>query len=327
MDYLQNYHGWIGGMGFPGISEELGLGLLVNEKQAVHGFDLIVLKLIMHKKVADLMDRIKELGQKVIVDVDDHFHELSKHNRAHQATDPTTNPDQNREHYFKIIEKADAITVSTPFLLDFYGAKRNSVYMIRNGIDIGRWRRRVDSARKNPVVGWVGATPWRSGDLESISPFFGEILIKNKMRFHHSGHTNESPLASEQLKLDPKICSFSGMRPILDYPKMFENIDIGIVPLNDVPFNHAKSYIKGLEYAAAGVPFIASATPEYSILAKGGVGRVAESPEDWERHLSELADPKVRAADVAKNLDNLPKFAMQKTGSDWNDTFSSILES
>lgn len=327
MDELQNNHGWVCGMGFPGINPEHGLGLLVNENKAVHGFEVIVLKLIMHKKVAEFMHKAKELGQKIVVDIDDHFHGLSESNRAYEATDPEKNPEQNRDHYFSIIDNSDAIITSTPFLRDFHEERHENVFMVRNGIDIGRWNRRRDRGSKTPTVGWVGATPWRSNDLESIAPFFGSVLRKNRMKFHHSGHTKNAPFAHEQLELDPRICSAEGMRPILGYPKMFEKIDIGIVPLNDVPFNHAKSYIKGLEYAAAGVPFVASATPEYSILAKGGVGRVAESPEDWERHLSELADPKVRAADVAGNLDNLPKFAMQKTGSDWNDTFSSILES
>lgn len=327
MNQLQDDHGWICGMGFPGISDQHGLGLLVNDSKAVHGFDIVVLKLIMHKRVADFMDGAKEIGQKIVVDIDDHFHGLSKSNKAYQVTDPTNNSEQNREHYFRIIDNCDSIITSTPFLRDFHAGRNKSVYMVRNGIDIGRWSRRKDSRPKNPTVGWVGATPWRSNDLESIAPFFGSVLKKNRMKFHHSGHTNNAPFAHEQLGLDPKICSVEGMRPILGYPKMFEKIDIGIVPLNDVPFNHAKSYIKGLEYAAAGVPFVASATPEYSILAKGGVGRVAESSEDWERHISELADPKVRAADAARNLENLPNFSMQKTGSNWNDTFSSILES
>ena len=56
------------------------------------------------------------------------------------------------------------------------------------------------------------------------------------------------------------------MTLIHDYPRMFRNIDIGIAPLSDVPFHHAKSAIKGLEYPAAGVPFIASPSPEAKAL-------------------------------------------------------------
>lgn len=327
MDELQSNHGWICGMGFPGISEEHGLGLLVNEGKAIHGFDVIVLKLIMHKKVADFMDKAKDLGQKIVVDIDDHFHALSESNRAYQATDPEKNPDQNREHYFRIIENSDAIITSTPFLQDFHSDRHGDVRMVRNGIDIDRWSPRKDRGSRQPIVGWVGATPWRSNDLESISPFFGKILSENRMKFHHSGHTKNAPLACDQLNLNPRICSAEGMRPILGYPKMFEKIDIGIVPLNDVPFNHAKSYIKGLEYAAAGVPFVASATPEYVFLAENGVGRVARNEQEWTSHISELSDPKIRKSDVEKNRENIKSFTMLETGRSWNSVFSSILES
>lgn len=326
MKQLQDDHEWICGMGFPGINEKHGLGLLITDGKAVHGFDVVVLKLIMHKKVADFMERAKEIGQKIVVDIDDHFHGLSEANRAYQATDPAKNPDQNRDHYFRIIDNSDAIITSTPFLRDFHAGRHKNVYMVRNGIDVGRWSRRKDRSARNPVVGWVGATPWRSNDLESIAPFFGNVLRKNKMKFHHSGHTQNATFAHEQLQLDPKICSIEPMRPILSYPKMFERIDIGIVPLSDVSFNHAKSYIKGLEYAAAGVPFVASDAPEYRYLADNGVGRVASTPEEWEHHLSELSDPKNRKMEVAKNLENIPAFTMKKTGNGWNSTFSSILE-
>lgn len=327
MEQLQDNHDWVCGMGLPGISEEFGLGLLVNNKEAVHGFGVVVLKLIMHKKVADFMDRAKELGQKLVVDIDDHFHGLSEANRAYQATDPGKNPDQNREHYFRIIDNCDAIITSTPFLADFHSGRHKNVHMVRNGIDISRWNRRRDSGTKNPVIGWVGATPWRSNDLETLSPFFGDFLARKKMRFHHSGHTINAPFAHEQLGVNPRLCSVEPMRPILDYPKMFEKIDIGIVPLNDVPFNHAKSYIKGLEYAAAGIPFVASATPEYEFLAENGVGLVAKTNEEWQQHLSDLSHPQKRKEEITKNLNNIPNFTMRKTGIEWNSIFSYILGS
>lgn len=325
MDHLQSDYGWVGGMGFPGISYDHGLGLLVNNEKAVHGFDVVVLKLIMHEKVADFMPRAKELGQKIVVDIDDHFHELTESNRAYQVTDPLTNSRQNREHYFRIINSADAIITSTQFLMDFHSSRRDNVHMVRNGIDAGRWSRRRDEGGKRPTVGWVGATPWRSNDLESIAPFFGRILSKNGMKFHHSGHTDNAPMAHEQLDLDPTICTAESMKSILDYPKMFKRIDIGIVPLSDVPFNHAKSYIKGLEYAAAGVPFVASASPEYVILAENGVGRVASCGDEWDHHLSELSNPKNRKKEILKNLSNMAQFTMSKTGKHWDEVFSSIL--
>ncbi len=114
--------------------------------------------------------------------------------------------------------------------------------------------------------------------------------------------------------------------PIMDYPRLFEKIDIGIVPLNNVLFNHAKSFIKGLEYAAAGVPFISSGDiPEYEYLASCGLGRTAKNSEEWQYHLSELLDPVLRREEVDHNYEVLEQFTMDKRAQDWVSVFEEII--
>ncbi len=114
------------------------------------------------------------------------------------------------------------------------------------------------------------------------------------------------------------------MAPILSYPRLFEPIDIGIIPLNDIPFNHAKSFIKGLEYVAAGIPFIASYSPEYQYLAEQGIGRVANSPEEWLHHLNELIKPQMRVDEANENYSLLKDFSMDARGDDWDATMRFI---
>ena len=58
-------------------------------------------------------------------------------------------------------------------------------------------------------------------------------------------------------------------------------LSVGLVPLIDSPFNRAKSWLKGIEYAALGVPFVASPLPEYRKLADLGAGVLADSPQEW----------------------------------------------
>lgn len=329
MKELEN-HGWVTGIGFPGYNEEHGFGMLIPDEKAVHGWDIIVLKLIMLRSVADKVDEAREKGQKIVVDIDDWFEGLEKTNMAYTMTDPEKNPDNNREHYMKIINSADAIITSTPFLYDFYvnEKKMKNVFMVRNGIDIDRWKRRNDHSRFLPTVGWVGATPWRSMDLESIAPFFGDYMAKSRMPFHHSGNILNAPKAADQLGIPKSVkTSYEPMQPISRYPQLFRKIDIGIVPLNNVKFNHAKSTIKGLEYAAAGVPFVASYSPEYELLEQQGIGRVAYSGAEWIAHLSELEDPRVRKQEVEKNYENLlASQTMKVRGSDWNEVMLQIRE-
>jgi hypothetical protein len=322
--------GWITGIGFPGFSKEKGFGLIVQEGQIVHGWDIVVMKLLMQREVLEGMDYAESIGQKVVVDVDDWYEGLPESNHAFKTTDPKNNPNSNREIYAEIINRAFAITVSTPFLYDYYSSKRKNVYLVRNGIDIGtanRWTLPPrNSAKHRTTIGWVGATNWRSHDLEQLAPWMGDYMARHKFTFHHSGHCASSPNVFDLLKINKKHFRSCGLAPILEYPQLFKFFDIGIVPLSDVPFNHAKSFIKGLEYAAAGIPFVSSYSPEYQYLADCGIGKVATSDSEWQEHLDSLLDPKIRIFEREKNKEILNAFSMQVRGIEWDMAFKQILE-
>jgi len=320
--------GWVCGVGIPGYNEKDGFGMVTGKNKAIHGWDIVVMKLVMHRDVLENMDRAIELGQKVVVDVDDFFDGLAPTNRAFTTTDPNNSPDNNREIYAEIIKKSFAIICSTQFLFDYYSKIHKNVFLVRNAIDLQRYRpknhMKVDY--RKTTIGWVGATPWRSGDLEELSGFLNHYLLTNNINFHHSGHTENAPTAASQLMIDEKLVSTMDLAPIANYPKMFANIDIGIVPLRDIEFNQAKSYIKGLEYVAAGVPFIASPAPEYKFLFDAGIGRIANTPEEWMYHFDELCNRKMRRDESQENLELISKFSIKEQGDNWDATMRFILE-
>ena len=72
--------------------------------------------------------------------------------------------------------------------------------------------------------------------------------------------------------------------------------DIGIMPLPDTPWNQGKCGYKVLQYFSAGVPVIASPVGLNNRLVAADRGRLADSPNDWERALHELiGDASARA--------------------------------
>jgi hypothetical protein len=320
--------GWVCGVGIPGYNEKDGFGMITGRNKAIHGWDIVVMKLVMHRDVLDNMDRAIAIGQKVVVDVDDFFDGLAPTNRAYSTTDPNNSPDNNREIYAEIIKKSFAVICSTQFLFDYYSKIHKNVFLVRNAIDINRYLRAHNPKRdyQRTTIGWVGATPWRSGDLEELSSFLNDYLKKNNLRFHHSGHTKDAPTAAFQLGIDDKLVTTTELAPIANYPSMFKNIDIGIVPLRDIPFNKAKSYIKGLEYAAAGVPFVASPSPEYEFLFEAGIGRIAHTPDEWMYHFDELLNKKMRKEEAQINYEILQDFSIEKAGDNWDATMRFILE-
>lgn len=322
---------WSVGTAMPEFHPDHGFGAFLDRDTVHFGWDIVVFKLVMLGSVADILESKNNFNQKIVVDIDDFYEGLQETNLAYQNTDPKKYPDNNREHYWRIIDAADAIITSTQFLYDFYTKEkgRKNVFLVRNGIDIDRWHKRQDHSRWLPSIGWVGAIPWRSNDLETMSPFLGEFLQKNRLPFHHAGHMKELNRDIRDLCGIPNTVKFTHepRKQISIYPQMFKKIDIGIIPLNNIPFNYAKSTIKGLEYTAAGIPFIASYSPEYELLSRQGVGRIAYNEDDWIMHLTELQDPKIRKEEIEKNYENVKaNHSMSARAKDWDETMTKILE-
>jgi len=315
-------------IGIPYYELPHGLGIKVDGERAVMGWGVVVMKLLMRTETPSQIESVKQLNQLVVVDIDDFYPGLQPDNQAYHYTDPANNPQNNREHYYKVIERADVLTVSTQFLLDYYSKRHPNVFMVRNGIDFARYTRRKDQAGDKPVIGWVGATPWRTNDLETLAEILPAFVERHDLRCHHSGFKEGFASFSDLTGVDPERVSSQGMQPIMGYPSMFKPIDVGLVPLSFNDFNEAKSCLKGLEYAAAGIPFVAAATHEYQLLAEQGVGRVARTPEDWERHLTELIDPKVRKREAAINRAKVSKLqSMNVRGKEWHDLMTALIAS
>jgi glycosyltransferase involved in cell wall biosynthesis len=102
---------------------------------------------------------------------------------------------------------------------------------------------------------------------------------------------------SRQLGVDTMRLSSTTWRPLCLHHFIVASLDVGIVPLADTAFNAAKSWLKGLEYAAMGIPFVASHLPEYELLRDRGIGILAHSKaKSWNRALSGLMDNPERDA-------------------------------
>lgn len=216
----------------------IGEGIGIDDgNTGIFGFDVVCLKLLKHKKYLKWVQMAQQLGQRIVVDVDDFFQGLHPANSAYSVTDPAVNPVENREHMETITLMADTITVSTPFLRDHYAAKHPDVRLVRNSILPSMFDQRKQES--TPVLGWMGALAWRSNDLETLSGWLPKFVADNHLRFHHSGHIDGYDYAADLIGIPRKGTSLQGMVPMSRLRKLF-TMDIGLVPLNPIPFNHAK---------------------------------------------------------------------------------------
>lgn len=325
----------IGGYGGLAVSREHYLVPLLPDRRtpAILNPDIIVLQRWMNEHAAAETRRARAAGQLVIHDVDDWFWGLDPANRAHATTSARHNREHNRGHYRAAVSAADAVTCSTPFLAkrirERFGVQ---TILLRNTVDTRAYLPNPVRARDDDLtIGWVGALAWRSGDLETLAPFLDGWLAANKSTFTHRGRfptDTDGDRAHDRLRVDPARTD-QGMPacPPWSYPDLLRGIDIGLVPLADVPFNRAKSWIKGLEYAAAGIPFVAARLPEYEALAAHGAGLLASTPQEWIGHLDTLRDPDQRARVRAAGMHAADRLDLRERWIDWQETYEGLLAS
>jgi glycosyltransferase involved in cell wall biosynthesis len=200
---------------------------------------------------------------------------------------PLYNSESNRNWLAKSCAIADLVVVSTPILAKRYGAHER-VMVVPNCVPA--WYCDLQAKDHPLTVGWSGSVITHPGDLEETGGEIQGALDASGARFTVVG-TGNGVRENLALRDEPDA---TGWRDLDKYPQAIQHLDVGIVPLRLTPFNEAKSYLKGLEMAAVGVPFVASPTAEYRKLAAEGVGWIAESPAEWRFLVEQLARDRVQ---------------------------------
>lgn len=123
----------------------------------------------------------------------------------------------------------------------------------------------------------------------------------------HTRHTNWEP--------DPR-----------DYYKHLD-FDIGLAPIAGSKFNECKSYLKALEYAAMGIPVIASDFGPYPEFVVDGVtGFLVKTEKQWRDRIRELvADKELRETMGAKARELAAQHTIEGNWRKWADAYEEIL--
>lgn len=288
--------------------------------------DVVIMKLWMWHQAKDYIRRAQELGQTIIIDIDDWFHGLPTTNIAFQTTHPDRDEKWNRNHMLGSYRDVDGLITSTHFLFDYYDKFNSNVIHVRNSLNPKLFIKRIDISGRKPVIGWVGIMLWRQGDIEELAGWLPDFLEKNDLMFHHAGILPDDPDAfARAAKIDPaRVKGTPGSTPEL-YGNILLPMDIGIVPLNKLPFNDAKSAVKGMEYAFTGIPFVAQDSPEYKIIASEGAGNVARRPRDWIKHMERLLDPDERRQQAERGYQTvMQRYNINSVVNEWIDAITQI---
>lgn len=179
-----------------------------------------------------------------------------------------------------VMRKATLVVAGNEYLADrarSAGARR--IEIIPTVVDERRYQPVVSRSGGPPVVGWIG-TPSTSHYLESLLPEFERLRSEMPVRFVAIG-AREADFVGTLVETwpwaeDTEVSSI-------------QQFDIGIMPLQDSPWERGKCGYKLIQYMACGLPVIASSVGvNNEIVIPGENGLLADTREAWGRALRAL---------------------------------------
>jgi hypothetical protein len=221
-------------------------------------------------------------GIPVVYSVDDYLPSLEETSAAYERVHGSLhNLDVIREH-------AQAIIATTEPLRESLAVWGRPIHVLPNVVDPGRWRARP--CRSGELrIGWAGSSSHLE-DLLMVIPAIRELQRRRACRLMILGLTDlaldeqaeqirrQRPgLSPAQLRRAECFQELLGslrelqykhipFQPLSAYFDLLPALDleIGICPLLDTPFNRHKSALKFYEYAVTGSLTVASCVPPYA---------------------------------------------------------------
>lgn len=224
-----------------------------------------------------------------------------------------------------------ALTVSTPALAEHYGRYNPNVHVLPAYLDWDQWADVVQQSeveRPKVRVGWMGWLPTRGGDMDVLRGWLAGWLLKHpEVEFVSIGERPGEQRVHTRLSV-PKHqrLTVEGV-PFNRLAEIVPTIDIGLVPLELNEFNECKSWLKGLEYAACGIPCVASPTSQYREFVEPGVnGLLASSPQEWAAALDLLVSDEGLRREMGRGARRkAEQMTIQNHSHLWESTYQSLV--
>jgi len=251
----------------------------------------------------------------MIYETDDDLFNIERHNE--KAYFYFTHP-ETIECMEQNIRVADMVTVTNQYLADQVNKLNSNTKILPNFIE-----EQLTYLPKHDIIIPIDD----KGTTENISEKYVTIGYTSSPTHQADFNLVKEHLALLQLKHENVIYIFLGEEPypvpryvnlgwFQDIGEYYHNVnfDIGIAPLTKSTFNNSKSYLKALEYAAKGIPVVASDEPPYHDFVKHGeTGFLAKQPYQFGRYLRDLVnDQAMREEMGAKAREYAREFTIEK---------------
>jgi hypothetical protein len=300
---------------------------VLGDANPLAGADILYLPIAQRATMFAFAEDFQARGGRVVYEFDDDY-------RATPRSNPVTALPAFEESVAmmnRIMQVADVVVTATPVLADAYRDLNPRMFVCRNSIDpqeaacfFGLGEPPDDGTLR---IGWGGSTSHAEDIGLVVEPVTRILEERQHARFvlvgadfrrlfpghvrarvefaGHSWYVNDDGTGRE-------FCAPGEVWPSVRYLHLLaaQRLHAAIAPLIDDRFNRAKSDLKLLEYAALGIPAIASDVTPYGayVRERGGAGAVvlARTAGDWFDALSRLLDdPAERGRLRRANRDNV----------------------
>lgn len=265
----------------------------------------------------DAIKRIPEFKHlKYVLDIDDNIEMISPYSEHYSeygvkefkdiwVDGQTFNLSKNRSRVISLmagLTKADMVTVTTERLASYARQFNGNVKVLPNSIDVTKWWKLPTKPNKPLRIGWSGGVSHYE-DWYSIKEPLNRLMKKYQFKLVSIGAHFEGVI-------DPQNRHLVEVRPWVpfeahSYRMMCMALDIAIIPLADLPFNHYKSAIKFYEFSAMEVPSVISNVPPYAEVVKHRENAlVYNSSSEFETQMSEIIEDETLREKIGKGALN-----------------------
>ena len=210
--------------------------------------------------------------------------------------------DQLNDLEARLIEKADAVTVTSEFLHHHIDMPHKS-HIVRNGCEFDKFANASPvKANDNVRVGYVGAvSTWF--DFDAV---YAAALAYPEWQFDIYGRIE----GVFSFANTPPNVEFHGEITYQDVPKTIASFDVGIIPFKINRLTKATNPVKVYEYMAAGKPVVSSALPEVIHMNHDDI-LISHSNEGFIEHLA-------RASFISQEPDKIKLRQQWAKSQDWS---------
>lgn len=188
-----------------------------------------------------------------------------------------------------LVAGAAVVCCGNELLRDYAQRYNSRCMLLPTVVDTDVYRPAAKKSGGCPVIGWIGSpSTWH--EVRPVLPIVARICSDYGARFHVVGAGSEA-----------RSDLFDGME-LVDWTEASEvaevqRMDIGIMPLRDLPFQRGKSGYKLVQFMACGLPVVASPVGvNRQMVEDGSNGFLATSPGQWADALIRLIeDPERRS--------------------------------